>query len=125
MTNSPLVVDYTETTTPGQFLANVVDKSVIDPGSAWTGDSAAAVFNLPYEIIPNLELGAVDTSGTAKRLTIPTGPLYNGLEQLARQEGLGFSLYLDVADEITGYVLKFTTYRGFDHTSNGAVLWCA
>lgn len=118
--NSPLVVDYTQEATPGQFLATVVDKMVINPGPAWTGDWADADLNWPYEIIDNLELGAVDTSGTAKRLTIPTGPLYDGLEQLAKQEGLGFSLYLDVADEITGYVLKFTTYRGVDHTTGSS-----
>lgn len=118
--NSPLVVDYSELNTAGEFLANVVEMMVITPGPAWTGDWALADLNLPYEAIANLELGLVDTSGTAKRFTIPTGPLYSGLEQLARQEGLGFSLYLDVADEVTGYVLKFTTYRGFDHTSDGA-----
>jgi len=46
------------------------------------------------------------------------GPLYNVLQQLAEKDGLGISLYLESADEVEGYVLKFKTYRGVDRTSD-------
>ena len=116
---SPPIVDYTQTVIPGQFLANVVDKMVINPVS-FAGDWTNVNLNWEYERIDHLELGPVDTTGAAKRLTIPTGPLYEGLEQLAIQEELGISLYLDLADELAGYVLKFTTYRGKDRTTGSA-----
>lgn len=115
------VVDYTEETTIGQFLANVVDKMVINP-VPMTGTDFDTEANLDWEFetITNLELGDVDTTGTPTRFTIPIGPLYQGLEQLAQQEHVGFTLYLDFADEVSGYELKFTTYRGLDRTTDGA-----
>lgn len=119
--NSPArIVDYSEVNTVGEFLANVVDLMVINPtmipGAGW----AATQLDWEYDKIPNLELGYVDTSGEEKRLTIPTGSLYDGIAQLARQEEIGVSLYLDYAHPDSGYLLKFTTYRGEDHTSDGS-----
>jgi hypothetical protein len=35
-------------------------------------------------------------------------------------KGIGISLYLESADPVTGYSLKFTTYRGVDHSTGGA-----
>jgi hypothetical protein len=123
--NSPKIVDYSEGTDEtgvqlGQFLANVVDKMVINPVPI-TGIDFDTEANLDwnFEVIPNLELGTIDASGTAKRFTFPIGPMYKGIETLAQQEGLGFSLYLDYADT-TGYSLLFKTYRGVDHTTGGA-----
>lgn len=118
---SPKIVDYTETTTAGQFLANVVDKMVIHPVAFSGIDYGSVNLDWEFETIAHLELGAVDTSGDPERFTIPIGPLYDGIQQLAEQEQIGFSLYLDVATFDTGYVLKFTTYRGNDLTSDQTV----
>ncbi len=89
---------------------------VINP-TTLLGAYAPANIDWANDKIDNLSLGAVDVSGVVKRLTIPTGPLYDSIAQIAAQEGVGFTLYLDVADPVTGYSLKFTTYSGKDRTS--------
>jgi hypothetical protein len=87
-------------------------------GSPWVN------LNLDWERdkIDNLTLGDVDHSGDPTRWTIPVGPLYTVLQQVAEKDGLGMSLYLEYADAVMGYSLKFTTYRGVDHTSGQSVV---
>ena len=125
------VVDYTHphpgtspTLTPGQFISHVVERMAITPipfmGSYFTGTTENTNLDWPFEAIERLTLGAIDTSGTAKRITVPIGPLYDGISQLAQKEGIGLSLYLDSAHVDTGYNLKFKTYRGVDHTTGSA-----
>lgn len=116
--NPSKVLDYTAVKVPGQFLADAVTQMCIAP-TAFSGDFSTVNLNWPAEIIPNLSLGAVDISGTAKRMTLPIGPLYDGLAKIAQDEGLGMSVYLESADPIEGYSLKFTTYRGLDHSMGG------
>jgi Siphovirus ReqiPepy6 Gp37-like protein len=116
------IVDYSDSTKkPGEFIADVVDKMVINP-VAITGVDFTGLNNVNLDWdkdkIPLLSLGSVDTSGAAERLTIPTGPLYSGIQQIAEKEAVGISLYLDSASPVTGYVLKFTTYRGKDRTGS-------
>lgn len=115
------ITDHTDDTRkPGEFIANVVDKMVINPITLSSPFNTANL-DWPYDAIDRLELGPVDTSGTVKRLTIPIGPLYNGISQLAQQEGIGVSLYLESADPDTGFILKFTTYQGKDRTTGQSV----
>jgi hypothetical protein len=132
-TNAPLsgldqsqwIADYTETAAKaGEFIANVVLKMAIAPLPLSTPGAGSATFgplNLDWdnEIIPGLSLGAVDTSGETKRLTMPIGPIYDGIARIASDEGVGISLYVESADKIAGYSLKFTTYRGMDHSTGG------
>lgn len=121
LVDAPKIIDYTDTTRkPGEFIAHVVDKMVINPVPMVNG-YATANLDWPNEIIPHLVLGPIDTSGVAKRLTLPIGPLYDGIAEVAAKEGVGISLYLDSANPVTGYVLKFTTYRGKDRTSGQSV----
>lgn len=112
--------DYTVEAKLGELLADRVEKMVISPvpytgsvGTPWPD------VNLDWDadIIPFLELGPVDHSGAEQRWTVPVGPLYSVIQQLAEKEGIGISLYLESADAEVGYVLKFTTYRGLDRTS--------
>jgi hypothetical protein len=120
--NSAKIVDYTENEAkPGQFIASAVDKMCINP-VALAIPYDAANLSWPDEKITGLSLGAVDTSGALERLTLPIGPLYAGIEQIAEKAGVGFSLYLDSANPVTGYSLKFTTYRGVDHTTGSGQL---
>ncbi len=114
------ISDYTvDSEVLGQFLADVVDKMVIHPVPL-NGDYAPADLNWPYEVIPNLSLGAIDISDPPERWTIPIGPLYDGLSKLASDNFLGISLYLDSADRSAGYSLKFKVYKGVDHSTGGA-----
>lgn len=107
----------------GELVADRVDKMVIHPTS-FTGGYPWSDLNLDWERdkLERLELGAIDHSGTAQRWTVPVGPLYSVLTELAQKDGLGISLYLESADAILGYVLKFTTYRGVDRTSSQSVV---
>lgn len=114
------VADFTaDDMVPGQFIAEVVNLIVIDPHyfeDAW--EDANPVWEL--EVISHLSLGDVDMSGAVKELTAVIGPLYSSIQQVAEKEGVGFTLYLESAEPDTGYSLKFTTYRGKDHTIDGA-----
>lgn len=114
------IADPTDTTrTPGEFISNLVYISVINTTAFATGWIDA---NLDWanEEIAYLTLGAVDASGADERLTAPTGPLYDAIAYVSEAEKVGISLYLDSADPIAGYSLKFKTYRGVDHTTGGA-----
>jgi hypothetical protein len=112
------ITDLTDSTKkPGEFIADVVNRMVINP-TALTGEFAPVNLDWPNEKIPYLSLGAVDTSGTATRLTAVTGPLYDSIRQVAEKEGIGISIYLESADPTVGYSLKFTTYKGKDRTKD-------
>jgi hypothetical protein len=119
--NTDKIVDYSENdTTAGQFITSVVDKMIINPVPIPGADYVPeANLDWDFEVIPNLEIGAIDTFGAPERFTFPIGPIYSGIETLAKQEGLGFTLYLDHADIFTGYVLMFKTYRGVDRSTGG------
>lgn len=115
------IKDYTDATKkPGAFLADLVTKWAISP-TAMTSSWAPANLEWTYEAIPFLTLGPVDASGDVQRLTAPTGPLYEAIVQLATKYKVGVSLYLELADPMSGYSLKFTTYQGKDRTSDQEV----
>jgi hypothetical protein len=112
-----LFAEYTsDTLTAGQLISSAVEKMVANPvifpptfiniNLDWTRDK-----------IPGLQLGVVDGNGDPKRMSIPIGPLYTSIQQLAEHEGVGIKLYLVSSKFSTGYVLKFATYRGKDRTS--------
>jgi hypothetical protein len=93
-----------------------VDMMVINPtnfAAAWL----PATIQWADEVIPNLSIGAIDTSGVAERLTATIGQLYDSISQVSQKENVGIALYLESADPVLGYSLKFTTYRGVDRTS--------
>lgn len=116
-TTVKLAAEYTDDSkTAGQFISGLVNMLVINPatyGSHW------APINLDWarDKIAGLHLGVIDANGAAKRLSFPIGPVYDGVQQLAEEEGLGFKLYLDSASYTGTYVLKFATYRGKNRTS--------
>lgn len=104
--------DYKATTTAGQLISSAVYRMVIDTSSTFNLDWAR-------EKIVGLELGHVDANGTPKPLSFAKGTLYDGIQSLATEEGLGFKLYLESAKYSTKtYVLKFATYRGRNRTSD-------
>lgn len=117
--SSARVADYTsDDVGAGEFIANVVNVIAIDPvyfEDAWV----PANLEWEQEIIPGLSLGAVDTTFAVKKLTAIIGPLYDSIQQVAEKEGVGISMYLEDADPDTGFDIRFTTYRGVDHTTDG------
>ncbi len=118
------VVDYLDTTRkPGEFISHVVDQMVINTTVTAGGAGTKADANLSWDMeeIPFLTLGAIDTSGVVEQLVIPIGPLYDGIAQVAKDKGVGISLYLESANPDTGYSLKFKTYQGLDRTQDQSV----
>lgn len=115
------IADLTDDTRrPGEFMSHLVDLFVINTVAFDTAHDPAKLDWIKEEIA-ELSLGDIDYSGTVQRLTAPTGPLYTALEQLADQNKVGVSLYLDSADAETGFQLKFKTYTGLDRTSGQSV----
>jgi hypothetical protein len=114
---SDRVADLTmDTLTPGAFIAHIVDMMVINPNN-FSGGWLPANIQWADEVIPNLTIGDIDTSGVAERLTATIGQLYDSISQVSQKENVGIALYLESADPLLGYSLKFTTYRGVDRTS--------
>lgn len=89
---------------PGTLLSYIVDKrciSILDPGA--------------FNQIANLTFGAIDTSGTAIKVSVPFGPVLDALKSIAETYALGMSLYLNAASAIT-YDLRFKVYKGIDRS---------
>lgn len=104
---------WLRTLAPGAAMKDIADFAAIGASveaAAWL----AAQF--PYEDIPNVTFGAVDTSGAAVSFSLPFGSALSLLTQIAETYAVGFKLYLESADE-SGYSLKFLIYRGADRTS--------
>lgn len=105
---------------PGKFISDIVNLLVINTvtfASSW----ADANLDWEREELPGLSLGDIDLSGENQRLTFPIGPIYDSIESLAHEHEVGISLYLESADPITGYSLKFKTYQGKDRTSGQTI----
>lgn len=120
-TGDALYADYTtDDQTAGEFISDVVNKCVINPVS----------FDSPYDDISldwthdkfaHLSLSHIDHVGNKKKLIFTNGSaLYDGITAIAAQEHVGISLYLAQADfsDPNGFVLRFITYHGKDHTSD-------
>jgi len=112
------IADWNQEAKAGEFIAEVIEAMVIDT-APW-GDGTMGQSNLDWamEELPFLTLGPIDASGVAKRQTAAVGPLYDSIASIANSEDVGILLYLESADPIDGYSLKFTTYQGVDHTSD-------
>jgi Siphovirus ReqiPepy6 Gp37-like protein len=117
------VADWTVTSAKaGEFIANVVETMVINTVPFGGGSLDVGNLDWAMEELPFLTLGPVDTSGIAKRQTAAIGPLYDSIASIANAENVGILLYLEEADPVMGYSLKFTTYQGVDRTSDQDVV---
>lgn len=118
-TNVSLTAELTtDTTTAGELISQAVYQTVIAP-VPFTSFWADVNLDWAAEVFPGLILGPVDANGPAdQRYSIPLGPLYNGIQNLAQEEGIGLKLYLQSASYDSGFVFKFATYRGKDRTSD-------
>lgn len=116
--NQEKVRDYTDTLLkPGEFISDLVYRWAISP-TTYAGSWSTINLDWTNDAIPFLTLGAIDTSGTIQRMTAPVGPLFEAIEALAESYTIGISLYLDSADAVLGYSLKFKTYQGVDRSSD-------
>lgn len=113
-----LTAPWTLTTNASELIADAVYKMVINP-TTYTGTWTSMNLDWTRDKIPNLTLGHVSSSGTEKRLSVEQGPLYDAIQRVAQQEGVGLRLYLESVKYSTQeYSLKFATYLGKNRTSN-------
>lgn len=115
------VADITsKTRKPGELISYLVDRFAANPMgySPFPSPYTLASLDWANEGIDDLSLGSIDTTGAVVQITVPLGPLYQAIERVAQEHGVGMSLYLESADPIDGYLLKFRTYRGLDRTSD-------
>ena len=71
--------------------------------------------------IPNLSLYIpYDDTGPNVNLTIPLGPVLDGIKPILEQYGIGMTIFLNSADG-SGYTLKVKIYKGLDRTSSQSV----
>jgi len=102
---------------PGMAMAFLVsDMCITGP---YVSSSAYGVDG-PRQIIPNLWITDMDTSGVAVPLAVPYGPLYDALAQIAETYQVGMTMYLESSSS-SGYFLGFKTYKGKDRTSGQSV----
>lgn len=106
--------------TAGQLISQAVDDTVISatPFTSYWSDANIEWFEDDF---PGLILGPIDDNGSVERFSVPQGPLYDGIQRLAQDEGIGLKLYLYSASYDSGFVFKFATYRGKDRTSDQSV----
>lgn len=104
----PLVDDVPVEDSPGGIMADVVTNSAIGPYPFNGLDE--------FETIPNLTLGAIDTTGDSIVVSVPYAQVLDIIKTYAETFQLGIRLYLESATS-EDYSLKFTVYSGRDLTS--------
>lgn len=112
---------------PAAGLTRLV-KNVVVEGGSYTSQQPMSGFDAQHQVIPNLTVLSADPvyppnsrhilslPSTFTQLSIPYGPLYDALAQIADTYQVGFKMCLEHADN-TGYSLMFKTWLGKDRTS--------
>jgi hypothetical protein len=100
-----------------QIVANFCIPSSYLDGTINIGILTAQVTKMP---VPGLSLGSVDNSGVVTKFSVPFGPVYDVLKQIATTYEIGIKVIryhsVDFNQE-----LKFVTYKGTDRTTDGGV----
>lgn len=117
-TNDPKVREYVETGQPGAIILYLAQKfampSNYNNGTIDVGIASAITTKFP---IPGLVQGAYDTSGASVDISIPFGPLYDPMKQIADTYDIGIAIWLSYATP-TLFQLVFETYIGENRTSD-------
>lgn len=102
---------------PGELLSYLVGSFCIE-GNYLNGTNNIATDPIDRDRfkIPGLIQGTMDTSGSPVEISLPFGPIYDLLDQIAQTYEIGLSIKLDWADE-TGYEISFNNFKGEDRTS--------
>jgi len=114
ISTDPSVDTWKLRASPGSILGSIVQEMVVS-GSILSNNALGIGGNLNQ--IPNLSVGAVDTTDPVVSIAIPIGPMYDAMLPIAETYKLGMRVYLDHSDAF-GYSLVFTVYHGVDRTSD-------
>lgn len=97
---------------PGQVIYDIVNYMVVNGGAGLVYDTG---LDLAHEMIPNLDFGYIDVTGTTyPAITVDFDSVLNAITTVADREKMGLKIYLD--PNVDGQML-FTTYRGVVRTS--------
>lgn len=107
----PNVNEWTIVNKAGTILATIVT------GVAITGTASVGLGTTEENIIPNLVLGDIDTSGPTLTQKVPFGPAYDAMQAIGETAKVGMRLRLNRADPF-GYEFSFDVYKGEDRTSD-------
>lgn len=110
-TADPDVNEWTIVNKAGTILATIVN------GVAILGTASVGLGTTEENIIPNLVLGDIDTSGPTLTEKVPFGPAYDAMQPIAETAGVGMRMRLNRADAF-GYEFSFDVYTGVDRTSD-------
>ena len=75
------------------------------------------VSNPEQFIIPGLDVTAYDNTGDPVTVSVPYGPVYNAMREIATTHEIGMQITLESATD-NAYSLGFRSYRGLNRTSD-------
>lgn len=104
---------YLEGETAGWILWAIVYYMCVG-GNYLNGTTPTGIPNPEQLIIPGLGLDNYDKSGSALKVAIPYGPVYDAMKDIAKTYEIGMRIIFDI-NSITP--LKFRSYKGLDRTS--------
>lgn len=107
---------------PGEAIQAIVQFTCINSGPYLNGTIPIGipVGLLDDLIIPGLSIAETDHTGPAVDFTVPFGPVYDAIKQIAETYEIGLKIELVFANE-DNYMLTFEPYKGKDRTSSQAV----
>lgn len=118
----PKIKDWQFSKTPGDALRHIVQEMCCSGSTYLDGTIPIGipVGTLTRFIVPGLQAITTDFSGAVVDFSVPYGPVYDALNQIATTYEIGMSTHLDsVSDE--SFTLTFESYKGVDRTSAQSV----
>lgn len=94
---------------------------LVDPPPGTYPDPGMGVFLPSWFIIPGLRCNDRIDSGENIDFTVPFGPVYDAIKDIATGYNIGMKTTLEYAHD-DGYSLAFNTYKGVDRTSSQSVV---
>jgi hypothetical protein len=103
--------------TPGSTLWAIIYNMCHKDSPYLTGAIATGVPNPQSLAIPGLTLDDYDKAGPVINVSVPFGPVYDAMREIATTFEVGMQIRLLSASD-TGFSLGFRSYRGLDRTSS-------
>lgn len=106
---------------PGEALAYIVSNMCMTSSYLnGTIDIGIPVAQTELFVIPGLQIGETDDTGVALDFSVPFGPVYDVLKDIATTYEIGMKITLDGAFE-DYYIIQFRTWKGVNRTSDQSI----
>lgn len=118
----PKIRDWQFSRTPGDALRHIVQEMCCYGSNYLSGliPIGIPVGTLTRFEVPGLQAITTDFSGAVVDFSVPYGPVYDALNQIATTYEVGMSTHLDNAFD-DHFTLTFESYKGVDRTSAQSV----